>query len=148
MVPSSPWEGPDCFEPIQTARGHLLTMRSDSFQNRRPLFCGVLIRSESVNNMKPDHVIYLVFFPACVAKMAVTFVIRKVLFGFCGQWLIISTLSFFDFVKKTSTKKGRIKVEKLYRWLITCPFVMQWKGKNMCIARNYKRESLNVYVSL
>lgn len=89
-----------------------------------PLFCGVLIRSESVNNMKPDYVMYLAFFPSCVAKMAVTFVLRKGLFGFGAQWLIISSLSYqiADFVKKTkkTKNKGRIKVEKFYRPLITC----------------------------
>lgn len=72
-----------------------------------PLFCGVLIRSESVNNMKPDYVMYLAFFPSCVAKMAVTFVLRKGLFGFGAQWLIISSLSYqiADFVKKNKKNK-------------------------------------------
>lgn len=88
-----------------------------------------LIRSESVNNMEPDRVMYLVVLPSRVAKI----VLRKVLFGFCGQWLIISSLSYqlADFVKKEKEKKnkGRIKVENVYCPLITCQFAM--KGKKM-----------------
>lgn len=108
-------------------------MPSNWFQNWRPLFCGVLIRSESVNNAKPDHVMYLVFFPSCVAKMAVTFVFRKVLPVAYNKFTLYQIA---DFVKKR--KKGRIKVEKFYRPLITCPFVMQWKGKKCALPETIK----------